>query len=460
MKKEWLLLLFSTVFTLFVALTLLRWFAPQLLSLPADLQMVRVGEQVAPFFDGVFRPEDYNNKEFIIRDPYIIRARPLYPDADDLGMGPNDILGFRNRAIPNVADLICIGDSQTYGNNVLLEQNWPNRLRARLADRFVRQYSMATGGWGPVEYLEIMKKALVFRPRVMVVAFYTGNDSLDGFRKAYSDERWAALRPNENLSASDLPPAVDFNATPPPEHLWAVKFPDGMETVFTPYLRLLSNDISGSHQAVVRAGYEIIARSAREMAKLTADADKILQRGEAQRTRLIFTIIPTKEFVYQDKVKAAGMPPNPLYEKLIKAENANIEQLAAALQQIAGADYVDISVFLRQAALQAHPLYPRGTNGHPLDGGYTAIAFALGGVVREALPLRPAIGLVTRGGKQWTALLNERMWFFDNEKTALANGWKIDSPLPELSYRDTANLPPGGVIHTVDPQRFGPPAVK
>ena len=129
MSKEWILLAASTVATLVLALAGIRWFAPQLLGIPVDLQMVQVGERIAPYFDGVFRYSDFNSSEFIIKDPYVARAKPLFPDYG--GVGPNDLLGFRNRSIPNAADVIVIGDSQTYGNNASLEQNWPNQLRSK-----------------------------------------------------------------------------------------------------------------------------------------------------------------------------------------------------------------------------------------------------------------------------------------------------------------------------------------
>ena len=121
MKKEWLLIIVSVALTVIIALTLTRWFAPQLLGLPTDLQMVRVAKEVPPFFNGVFRPEDHEGENYIIQDPYIIRARPLLPSF--LNVGPNDLLGFRNRNVPNIAAIITIGDSHTYGNNASIERN-------------------------------------------------------------------------------------------------------------------------------------------------------------------------------------------------------------------------------------------------------------------------------------------------------------------------------------------------
>ena len=128
MKKEWLLALGVTVVTVAIALGLIRLFAPQLLAVSRDLELVRASKEAPPFFDNVFRREDYEAQDFIIQDPYVKRAKPLVPE--EFGMGPHDILGFRNRAIPNLADVVTIGDSQTYGNNALLADNWPSRMQA------------------------------------------------------------------------------------------------------------------------------------------------------------------------------------------------------------------------------------------------------------------------------------------------------------------------------------------
>jgi len=127
MKKEWIMITIIVVVTTVGALGIIRWMAPQLLGISSDLQVVKVAEEIPPFFENIFRAEDFQSKEFIIKDPISgIRAKPLFPNAS--GMGPNDILGFRNNAVPNIIDVAIIGDSQTYGNNVNINNNWPGHL--------------------------------------------------------------------------------------------------------------------------------------------------------------------------------------------------------------------------------------------------------------------------------------------------------------------------------------------
>jgi lysophospholipase L1-like esterase len=371
MKKEWLLPPLSIGATLLVALVLLRWFAPQLLGIPADLQMVRVSDKVPPFFDGVFRDEDYAADQFLIRDPYVLRAKPLYPDRGSRG-GPHDILGFRNRSIPDVADVITVGDSQTYGNNVPLEENWPSRMRAALGGDDVTVYNMAVGGWGAVEYLEIFPKALRFAPGVTVIAFYTGNDPLESFKIAYAGDRWQSLRPDPRLQAGDVPPVV-FPA--PRSEWWPVRFSDGTATVFTPTLRYASNQ---DHPAV-RAGYEIMAEVARRIGKQARSAG----------VHVVFTILPTKELVYAEKVASERLDPPADYRALVAAERSNLERLASTLQAIEGARYIDLLGPLQSAAAGPTALYPHDIDGHPLAAGYRVIGETLAREVGSVLSDRP-----------------------------------------------------------------------
>jgi tetratricopeptide (TPR) repeat protein len=367
MRKEWFFAAAVALATLVAALGAVQWLAPQLLGVPADLQLVQVSREVPPFFDGVFRDEDYESDEFLVADTYIIRARPLLSDQG--GLGPHDILGFRNREIPHSASIITIGDSQTYGNNAVIDETWPGRVASILANR--RLYSMAVGGWGAVEYLEIFDKALRFSPRLVVVAFYTGNDPLESFRRAYARERWASLRPAPSLQLSQMPPVT----YPPPEsEFWFPTFSDRLATGFTPTYRLASNQ----DHPVVRAGYEIMAEVAR----------RIGERADAAGARVAFTIIPTKELVFARKVEQDNLTPPADYTSLVAGERANLERLAGEVAAVPGAIYVDVVAPLQEAALLATPLYRADTDGHPVAAGYAVIGETIAERVRDLMETR------------------------------------------------------------------------
>jgi hypothetical protein len=147
MRSQWLLMAASALSTLLLGIGLIRWLAPGLLGVPTDLQLVKVSKTLPPFFEGVFREESEREPEgFLLNDPYTkVRGRPLNLAIGGLGEGPNDLLGFRNRGVPNVADVVVLGDSQTYGNNAVLDENWPSQLAGLLKARRATVYNMALG---------------------------------------------------------------------------------------------------------------------------------------------------------------------------------------------------------------------------------------------------------------------------------------------------------------------------
>lgn len=443
LKKEWLMLSGVVLVTLGASLGILRWLAPQLIGLPVDLRLVKTSESLPPFYEGVFRPTDYQSKAFLVNDPVTVsRARPRLPET--YATGPHDILGFRNRGVPNVADVVVIGDSQTYGNNVPLEDNWPSRLAVALEKKRANTYSMATGGWGAAQYVEMATKATSFQPQLIIVAFYSGNDSLESFRIAYSLDRFKDLRPVRNLNLEEAP-SVAF--PPPPESLWPVEFKDGVKTVFTPALRLAAND---EHPAV-NAGYGVMANAAREIRRLTRPFG----------TNLIFTIIPTKEYVYAEKLRSDGIELRQDYARLISAERKRISKLADVLDSMPDSVYVDLTDPLSTAARDGVALYPSDENGHPVAAGYAVIAEMLALAARDKVISRP-LGLVAIPLSQSLSALYlvtvDGVRRIPDLALALKNGWSTEQ-IQVVSFRALEGLPRRGVLDVIDPGRFGPDTV-
>ena len=445
MRKEWLLTLVSTVVTVVIALWLVRRLAPGLLGMPVDLQMVQTSREVPPFFEGVFRAEDHEQGEFLLNDPSIIvRGRPLYPDA--VTEGPHDALGFRNRAVPAVVDVVVIGDSQTYGNNAPLELNWPGRLRSAMAERRpVSLYNMSVGAWGAVNYRRILESALMLSPRAIVIAFYAGNDSLSDFRNVYSVEQWAYLRPDSSLEPTDAP-AVRFPV--PEEEQWPVRL-DGLETIFTPRYRLYAND---REDPAVRAGYAIMRTLASE----------IHQRAREFSVTPVFTIIPTKELVYAERIEASGLDVPEAYRRLVADETRNLEELAAHLRALDGAYYADALGALRARASAAGALYPTNSDGHPLPAGYAVIGEAVAGVLEGLFEPLPTglVGVSFDGASNASlqVLTPAGRYVFPSVRMALANGWTVEAA-PVVLTRDVAGVPYLELVDRVDPSRFGPDAL-
>ncbi len=92
------------------------------------------------------------------------------------GTGCTDARGFRNAAALDAADVLFVGDSQTWGFAVEPEQAFSARVEAALGRSC---YQMANGSYGPVQYLALARRGLELGPADVVVVLYFGNDLVD-----------------------------------------------------------------------------------------------------------------------------------------------------------------------------------------------------------------------------------------------------------------------------------------
>src|SRR5260370_37362276 len=77
-------------------------------------------------------------------------------------------------------------------------------------------YNMGLGGYGPNQYLHILKsKALKLKPRMVICGFYMGDDFENAFLITYGLDHWAYLReiPAEkvNFDIWEAPPAQTWH---------------------------------------------------------------------------------------------------------------------------------------------------------------------------------------------------------------------------------------------------------
>jgi lysophospholipase L1-like esterase len=355
MKKQWIAIVVSSTLAAAAVMGVVRLTAPQLLGLPLDLELVQSSVQAVPFFDVVLNPKEIGAEDIYLKDPYLKqRYRPLDKKQ------PTDLLGFRNAGVPNTIDVLAVGDSQTWGDNANLRNTWPGQLARLTSDKKVSVYNASLGGWGAVQYLEIIQRMLLFKPKIVVVAFYTGNDPLDSYAMGYASERWASLRPSD-LPKKVKPPHVNY--PPKKDELWSVEFDDGVKTVFTPHGRYACNL---DHPAA-NAGWVIMENVARRIAAMTKDAG----------VSPFFTIIPTKELVFYPRIQQENLKEDETYHSLVQAEAKRIEKFSALLRGLPSAEYVDVVSPMQQAVLNTTiQYYPKDQNGHPTGAGYGVIAKA------------------------------------------------------------------------------------
>ncbi len=99
-----------------------------------------------------------------------LKGNPDYPD--------HDRRGFRNPAALDRADIVTLGDSNTYGLGVPRDETWPDRTAKLLGKS---HYNMGLGSFGATHSEVIFDTALSLEPETVILALYFGNDFYDDF---------------------------------------------------------------------------------------------------------------------------------------------------------------------------------------------------------------------------------------------------------------------------------------
>jgi lysophospholipase L1-like esterase len=344
----------ASLISLVIGIFLIQQYLPGLARTSSVVSFVQSSDQTVPFYS--FLPEPDKHHQMMLADPAVIeRNAQLY---DDKGRyGPHDILGFRNTSVPNRPHTITIGDSQTYGNNAKVHQSWP-KVFEQLTGKST--YSMATGGWGAIQYRHMVDKALAFKPERIIVAMYTGNDLYETFYTAYGSKRWADYQLDSSLSLESLP---EILYPPPKDQIFKARIDADRNVHFTPALRLASN----LENTAINAGQQILEQ-------VILEIDSI---GRKHNIDIFFTIIPTKEYVYQAHLKHLDIELSDDYRQLIQAEQARISQTMQHISSLTHSRYIDVCSGMIEAVAKGEKIYPDGRDGHPNAKGYSIIASQL-----------------------------------------------------------------------------------
>ena len=330
-----------------------------------------------------------------------------------LRINPNsrahDSWGFRNKSVPERADIVAIGDSQTYGISALARYTWPETLQ-RLTGKEV--YNLALGGYGPAEYLYLMEqKALQMKPNLIIAGFYLGNDLADTYEAVYTVGYWKGLR-NPALAIKDDTKTDDLekpeekkspHSRSPQTRLkymayvitdWfaghsvlyrivtetylgdmirqrrkmdmgeeIIMFRDsehGINTGFTPETRLQGLDLTRPHlQEGLRLALDFFNR-------MNEIAGK-------NGIRFLVVMIPTKETVFADFIEGNdSLPGSPKIDRLIDNER-RVSEIAKSYFEEHNIPYLDVLEPLR-GAVPYEQIYPNNYNGHSNKNGYRIIA--------------------------------------------------------------------------------------
>ena len=358
-------------------------------------------------------------KSSLVQDPGVINDPVLVARYAPNAPG-QDARGFRNAQALSKAEVVAIGDSQTWGVNVLPADAWPQQL-GRLSGLSV--YNMGVGSYGPDQYLILTDQALQLSPKTIVVGLYAGNDLYDAYNLTYRNDAYADLRldqPSDELkhdtilarsqsfwneeknfhrsygrgSLSGLsvwvrehsaigrllnrarlwPGAADIDYQIDRE--WARAYPDhglvcedeNIRTVFTTAYRLTGLDLDDPRVAEGLRITKVV---------LTRIRDKV--RG---RAKLIVLMIPTKELVYADLMKSHGVS-NATFSRDVEMERRSRSDLMFWFHDN-GIEAIDALPQMQSAIARRQQLYPSTTESHPNAGGYGVIAAVVNDALRNS----------------------------------------------------------------------------
>jgi hypothetical protein len=335
----------------------------------------------------VFDPVDFLKPRRIPDEVLRYRIEP--------GTGAHDALGFRNKSVPDTAEVVAIGDSHTYGISAKASESWPSAL-GRMTGKSV--YNMSLGGYGPPEYLYLMEKeALALRPEIIIAGFYLGNDIKDSFTAVYRVDRWKDMRKPEFESSPDTSEADD-------EEGFSYGIGDWLAGNSVIYRLVSSSSIGDSlrqarrmkrgEQIVmledeasgIRTGFtpdqrlkglDLARPDVREGLALSLELfDRMNRLARKNGIEFIVVIIPTKESVFARYIEGnKTLPASDKIDYLIGNERQADSEVRGYFDGH-GIRYVDTLGPLSRGA-GAEQIYPNSFGGHENKNGYRIIAESL-----------------------------------------------------------------------------------
>jgi hypothetical protein len=343
-----------------------------------------------------FSPSDYLSVD-MVRDEILGGT----PATQTLGNGL-DKWGFRNKRVPESADIVAIGDSHTYGNAATMEASWPYAL-ARSSGESV--YNMGMGGYGPNQYYHLLtSKALNLKPKTIVVGLYIGDDFENAFLITYGLDYWASLRalsPDKvNFDIWQEPPAPTWHKK---IRIWLSRNSVLYQIVFHgPLLGRFQGEAQIKNVELLSDANKIVtievpdknileafrpvnmlrildqnSESVREGMRITFDLlAKMRDACHQANSQFVVAIIPTKEMVFAEFLEhKPDLPLSETIDELLKNERVARSETIHFLQANS-IEYVDTLPMLRASI--DNQLYARtASDMHPNANGYKVIADAI-----------------------------------------------------------------------------------
>jgi lysophospholipase L1-like esterase len=317
------------------------------------------------------------------------------------GSAGHDEWGFRNPRVPKKADIVTIGDSQTYGDGANHKGSWPAIL-GRMTGKTV--YNMSLGGYGPTQYSYLLQNyALQLNPEQVIIGFYCGNDFMNAFDMVYGYDYWKELRDSLFTVDSSLhDKAQEIIAANRPvqfaglrgwlrSHSVLYRFLSipiqtmrlGSKKGWQPDPRFTLLDDQENH---MRTGFKPVFRHQQsdvndkriqEGARLSFILlDRMNRACRARGIKFSLVLIPTKERVFARFIEHnASLKNSSVIDQVIASDRILRERVMQYCQE-RGIPFADPLQAMVQAA-GGEPIYHNDLNDHPSAVGYAMIAEAV-----------------------------------------------------------------------------------
>ncbi len=333
--------------------------------------------------------------------------------------GSWDENGFRNRFVPDKADIVIMGDSQTQGVNAKMDEAWPQVL-SQLSGKTV--YQMAFIERGVPQHYYLLDQALAFDPSLVMVGFYLGNDLLDAYNLVYRYDFWQKWRlagdKSEDLQIRDeeVRTMINYGVDKGSLSFYLIKlrqwlrsksyfytllgdgtrqlrerlglaetkaerqkrienwiashpeegylYPEAeIKTILSPSYRLQTVDLDNPQ---TQEGWRITRLMLAEMNRRVSNGTR----------KFIVVIIPTKELVYGTFMQNNNVAIPEMLANIIEKEK-ELREVVLQFCLEENIICIDTTPALAQALQNKIKIYPESLNGHPLPPGYKIIAEAV-----------------------------------------------------------------------------------
>lgn len=320
----------------------------------------------------------------------------LHPEFSDI-----DYRGFRNKAYRlEESDLVIIGDSHAYGENVNIEQNFPS-IVAKKTGRNV--YNFGVGSYGIYQYKLLIEEAARFPVKEIILAFYPVNDlslscevTQTSYWKAYAKENKLKLprcRHTNRDREESAPQSVWLKLTQVLKQTATVQIL--VHILPQNFLQQLGGDdkVSNATHYVFEDDQSVKKNRVRWHNKLTSlsnpdvlisfnnskvfllNANKLLADASIG---FVVLIIPSKELVLHEWLARRGLQGGEEFEKLVQNEVNLVREYMKFFKQTNIAFFYALP-HLAEALSKANEYgetFYKTNNGHPLEAGYRAYADA------------------------------------------------------------------------------------